>query len=77
MEKKKAVPKGGERQKVRQKKVDPLEPMKLEIAAELGLAEKVKAGGWDSLSAREAGKIGGYMTQRLKAMRQQAQPSNV
>lgn len=56
----------------RTKKVDPLEPLKMEIAAELGLSEKVKSLGWDSLSAREAGKIGGYMTQRLKAMRQNA-----
>ncbi len=76
MEKKKAA-KGGDKPKVRQKKVDPLEPMKLEIAAELGLAEKVKAGGWDSLSAREAGKIGGYMTQRLKAIRQEVETSNL
>ncbi len=56
-------------QKTRPKKVDPLEPLKLEIAAELGLSEKVKNSGWDSLSAREAGKIGGHMTQRLKSVR--------
>ncbi len=56
-------------QKVRQKKADPLEPLKLEIAAELGLSEKVKSSGWDSLSAREAGKIGGVMTQRLKTIK--------
>jgi len=54
----------------RPKKIDPLEPLKLEIAEELGLTEKVKSGGWDCLSAREAGRIGGYMTQRLKALKQ-------
>lgn len=66
--KKKAGNKGPKKE--RPKKVDPLEPLKMEIAAELGLSDKVKTGGWDCLSAREAGRIGGYMTQRLKAMRQ-------
>ncbi len=54
----------------RPKKVDPLEPLKLEIAEELGLSAKVKSEGWESLSAREAGRIGGFMTQRLRAQQQ-------
>jgi small acid-soluble spore protein F (minor alpha/beta-type SASP) len=70
---KKAETKNGARkQTARPKKVDPLEPLKLEIAEELGLSEKVKLGGWDSLSAREAGRIGGFMTQRLRAQKQQS-----
>jgi len=52
--------------KVRAKKVDPLEPLKLEIAAELGLLDQAKTLGWHSLSAREAGRIGGLMTQRRR-----------
>lgn len=52
--------------KARVKKVDPLEPLKMEIAAELGLLEQAKAFGWHSLSAREAGRIGGLMTQRRR-----------
>ena len=52
--------------KPRLKKIDPLEPLKMEIAAELGLLEQVKTKGWHSLSAREAGRIGGLMTQRQK-----------
>jgi len=40
--------------------------MKMEIAAELGLAEKVKELGWAGLSAQEAGIIGGKMSQRLR-----------
>ncbi len=40
--------------------------MKYEIAEELGLLDKVRATGWKSLSAREAGKIGGIMTARIK-----------
>ena len=33
--------------------------MKFEIANELGLADKVVAGGWRSLTAKESGRIGG------------------
>ena len=51
------------------KRIDPLEDLKMEIAAELGLMEKVQKKGWYSLSAQEAGRIGGYMTQRLKGQK--------
>lgn len=57
--------------KVRVKKVDPLEPLKMEIAQELGLLPKIKNFGWDALSAQEAGRIGGLITQRRR--RQQAE----
>lgn len=40
--------------------------LKYEIAEELGLLDKVRKTGWKSLSAKEAGKIGGIMTARLK-----------
>lgn len=40
--------------------------MKLEVAAELGLLDKVEAVGWAGLSAQEAGLIGGVMSQRLR-----------
>ena len=33
--------------------------MKFEIANELGLADKVIAGGWRCLTAKESGRIGG------------------
>lgn len=42
------------------------EKLKYEIAEELGLLEKVKTGGWKSLTAKETGRIGGLMTKRLK-----------
>ncbi len=48
------------------KRTDPLEALKMEIAAELGLIDQVRVKVWHSLSAKEAGKIGGLMTQRLK-----------
>lgn len=52
--------------KPRVKRIDPLEPLKMEIAAELGLLEQINHKGWHSLSAKEAGRIGGIMTQRRR-----------
>ena len=46
-----------------------LSQMKMEIVAELGLAEKVKEVGWSGLSAAESGRVGGIMTQRLRQLR--------
>lgn len=40
--------------------------MKLEVADELGLLAKINAGGWGSLNAKESGRIGGIITQRIK-----------
>lgn len=53
------------------KKIDlnnltPEEELKLEIAAEIGVYDKVIEQGWRSLSARESGRIGGLMTGRRK-----------
>lgn len=48
------------------RKYDPLEELKLEIAAELGLLDKVKEVGWAGLSAKETGRIGGLMTKRIR-----------
>lgn len=33
------------------------EEFKIQVAAELGLAEKIKKGGWESLTSREIGSI--------------------
>ncbi|NLO39066.1 MAG: small, acid-soluble spore protein, alpha/beta type [Ruminiclostridium sp.] len=43
------------------------EKMKLEIARELGLLEKVLKDGWKSLSAKETGRIGGLLSKRRKS----------
>ena len=48
------------------KRIDPLEPLKMEIAAELGLLSQIDRNGWHSLTAKEAGRIGGLMTQRRR-----------
>ena len=60
----------GKKQRPKLKRFDPLQELKMEIAAELGLLEKVNTNGWDSLSAQEAGRIGGHMTQRLKSSKE-------
>ncbi|MCL1843970.1 MAG: alpha/beta-type small acid-soluble spore protein [Defluviitaleaceae bacterium] len=40
--------------------------MKMEIAEELGLLDKVKASGWKSLTSKESGRIGGILARRKK-----------
>lgn len=57
------------RKNTKQKKPKPLTPMdimKLEIADELGLMDKVKSQGWAGLTAAETGRIGGLMTAKIK-----------
>ena len=44
--------------------------MKMEIAAELGLLEKVEQVGWKGLTSRESGRIGGIMGKRKRAERE-------
>ncbi|MCD8076838.1 MAG: alpha/beta-type small acid-soluble spore protein [Lachnospiraceae bacterium] len=51
--------------------------VKLEIAEEIGVFDKVVAGGWRCLSARESGRIGGILSRRRRQERaQQAQSAN-
>lgn len=42
------------------------ELLKLEVAKELGLLDKINNSGWGSLSAIETGRIGGILATRLK-----------
>ncbi|MDD2502672.1 MAG: small, acid-soluble spore protein, alpha/beta type [Clostridia bacterium] len=55
------------------KKEKPEDPMKMEIAEELGLLEKVKKYGWGGLSAKETGKIGGLIGRRRQQEKMKAQ----
>lgn len=50
------------------KKVDDITLMmlKLEAAEELGLVDKVRKVGWGGLTSEETGKVGGYMTKKIK-----------
>ncbi len=50
----------------KKKKQSPLDPLKMEIASEIGLAEKVKKVGWGGLTSRESGRLGGLMTRRMR-----------
>lgn len=50
----------------------PEEKLKLEIAEEIGVYDKVIAGGWRVLSAKESGRIGGLINSRKKALRNEA-----
>lgn len=47
--------------------------MKLEIAEELGLLDKIQEGGWKALSAKETGRIGGLMTKKKREMNKRQQ----
>ena len=49
------------------KKIKPEEKLKYEVAEELGLLDKVLDGGWRSLTAKEAGRIGGIVHHKKKA----------
>lgn len=42
------------------------EILKLEIAKELGLLEKIQQGGWKSLTSKETGRIGGMLSRKKK-----------
>jgi hypothetical protein len=43
-----------------------LDLLKLEIATELGLADKVATAGWAELTAVETGRVGGILNRKLK-----------
>ena len=51
----------------------PEEKLKFEIAAELGLADKVAQNGWRSLTAKESGRIGGLITKRKRELKKQVE----
>ena len=55
-------------QKIDLNNLTPEEQLKLEIAEEIGVFDKVIKSGWRSLSAKESGKIGGIMAKRKKQL---------
>ncbi|MFO7151752.1 MAG: small, acid-soluble spore protein, alpha/beta type [Bacillota bacterium] len=50
------------------KSKEELEKLKVEVARELKLEDEIKKRGWKNLTARETGKIGGYMAKKLMQM---------
>ena len=56
--------------KEKKKKVPtPDDLMKLEIAKEIGIMDKLEEFGWGGLTAKETGRIGGLMTAKKKKQR--------
>ena len=47
--------------------------MKMEVAKELGLWEKVQIDGWSGLTAAESGRLGGVFAKRKKEIAQAEQ----
>jgi len=43
-----------------------LEALKYEVAEELGFGEKLKDKGWENMTARETGRVGGQMSRKLR-----------
>lgn len=48
------------------RELTPLDRLKMEIAAELGLSDKIAAAGWAELTAAESGRVGGILNRRLR-----------
>ena len=66
--------------KNKEKKIDlnnltPEEQLKLEIAEEIGVFDKVMEGGWRCLSAKESGRIGGLITKKKKQLKEESMKS--
>ncbi|MBE5966830.1 MAG: small, acid-soluble spore protein, alpha/beta type [Lachnospiraceae bacterium] len=62
--------------KKKEKKIDldnlkPEEEMKYEIARELGYLDKVMTTGWNSLTAKESGRIGGIITKKKRELKKE------
>lgn len=52
--------------KKKKKEPSPQDLLKVEIAKELGLWDKIQEFGWGELTAEESGRIGGIMTKRMR-----------
>ena len=50
----------------KKKELTPHDLLKMEIAKELGLWDKIQSYGWAELTAEESGRIGGIMTRRSR-----------
>ncbi len=52
--------------KKKSKEPTPQDLLKVEIAKELGLWDKIEKWGWAELTAEESGRIGGLMTRQMR-----------
>jgi small acid-soluble spore protein D (minor alpha/beta-type SASP) len=42
-----------------------LDQMKFEIASELGIAERVRSQGWNTMTSADCGRVGGHMVRKM------------
>lgn len=42
-----------------------LDRMKLEVASELGIAERVRSQGWSTMTSADCGRVGGHMVRKM------------
>ncbi|MBU2702919.1 hypothetical protein Ga0466249_004054 [Sporomusaceae bacterium BoRhaA] len=42
-----------------------LDQMKMEIASELGVAERVRSSGWATMTSADCGRVGGHMVRKM------------
>lgn len=42
-----------------------LDRMKLEVASELGIAERVRSQGWATMTSADCGRVGGHMVRKM------------
>lgn len=56
------------KEKVHWTKLEMNERMKYEVAEEIGLLDKILDKGWENLTARENGRIGGLVTNKKKKL---------
>lgn len=55
----------GERQKLVPEAEDELDQLKQQVAQDLGLDDDIQKRGWENMTTREVGKIGGQMVTRM------------
>ncbi len=67
---------GRSRKSRMKRRTDDWEAAKLEVAAELGLLEKVQSEGWAGLTAAESGKIGGVLCRKYPGRAPQYAPGS-
>ncbi|MDD2420977.1 MAG: alpha/beta-type small acid-soluble spore protein [Heliobacteriaceae bacterium] len=53
-----------------------LDRFKYEVAAEIGLANKIQNQGWENMTTREVGAIGGFMTKKMVQLAEQQLAQN-
>ncbi|QGG47957.1 alpha/beta-type small acid-soluble spore protein [Heliorestis convoluta] len=53
-----------------------LDRFKYEVASEIGLSNKIQTQGWENMTTREVGAIGGFMTKKMVQLAEQQLAQN-